>query len=48
MQKKVFWGSFFIMSAIADFNLPLIWGLLATIPIGFASWWITYRTGWFD
>jgi len=31
---------------IADFTLPLWWALLATIPIGFASWWLAYRSGW--
>jgi hypothetical protein len=27
--------------------LPLLWGLAATVPILFASWWIAYRSDWF-
>lgn len=36
-----------MLSLVADFLLPLLWALVATIPIGFASWWIAYRSGWF-
>jgi len=25
--------------------LPIWWALFATIPIGFISWWIAYRSG---
>jgi len=27
--------------------LPIWWALGATIPIGFVSWWIAYRSDWF-
>jgi len=27
--------------------LPIMWSLLATIPIGFISWWVAYRSDWF-
>ncbi len=47
MQRKIFWNVFISLSLIADFNFPLFWGLLATIPIGFVSWWIAYRSDWF-
>jgi len=47
MKRKVFWASFILLSLIADFTLPLLWGLLAAIPIVFVSWWIAYRSGWF-
>jgi hypothetical protein len=47
MERKVFWSIFIILSLAADFALPLIWGLLATIPIVALSWWIAYRSGWF-
>jgi hypothetical protein len=47
MQKKIFWIVFAILGIIADIALPLWWGLFATIPIVFASWWIAYRSGWF-
>jgi hypothetical protein len=33
MQRKVFWLSFIILSLIADFTLPLLWAVLATLPI---------------
>ncbi len=48
MERKMFWLIFFILSLIADVTLPLLGGLVATIPIGVVSWWIAYRSGWFD
>ena len=48
MQRKVFWLLFLGLSLGADFLLPLLWGLLATIPIVFLSWWIAYRSGWVE
>jgi len=47
MQRKVFWGIFAVAGIIADMTLPTWWALLATIPIGVASWWIAYRSDWF-
>jgi uncharacterized membrane protein len=48
MQKKIFWLMFLSLSLIADFTLPLLWGLLATIPLIALSWWVAYRSGWFE
>jgi uncharacterized membrane protein len=48
MEKKIFWGLFLILSLIADFVFPLMWSLILTIPILFLSWWIAYRSNWFD
>ncbi len=48
MQKKVFWLTFLSLDLIAGFTLPLLWGLLATIPLVFLSWWVAYRSGWFE
>jgi hypothetical protein len=47
MQRKIFWTVFIALGLIADFTLPLLWGLLATIPIGVVSWWVAYRSDWF-
>jgi hypothetical protein len=47
LQKKIFWMVFMVLSLVADFALPLIWGLLATIPIALISWWVAYRSDWF-
>ena len=47
MERKIFWAIFIVLSLIADFSLPLVWALVATLPIVFASWWIAYRSGWF-
>ena len=47
MQRKVFWLLFVALGVIADFSLPFVWGLLATIPIAFVSWWVAYRSDWF-
>lgn len=48
MQSKIFWITFIVISLVADFTLPLWWGLLATLPIVVVSWWIAYRSHWFD
>jgi len=47
VQRKIFWTIFLLLGVIADFVLPLMWGLLATIPIALLSWWIAYRSEWF-
>ena len=47
MQKRIFWTTFIVLSLIADVSLPLLWGLIATIPAAFISWWVAYRSGWF-
>ena len=47
MQRKVFWTVFIALGLLADLTLPLLWGMLATIPIGIASWWVAYRSDWF-
>ena len=46
MEKKMFWVIFLALSVVADIFLPLLWGLLASIPIALLSWWIVYRSGW--
>jgi hypothetical protein len=48
MERKIFWICFVVLGLIADFALPIWWGLLATIPIVFLSWWVAYRSHWFD
>ncbi len=47
MEKRIFWVLVLVLSLIADIALPIMWGLVATIPIVLISWWITYRSGWF-
>lgn len=48
VEKKIFWTLFIGLGLIADFTLPLLWGVLATLPIVVVSWWIAYRSGWFS
>jgi hypothetical protein len=48
MQRKVFWLVFTTVGLIADFTLPLWWALAATIPIAIGSWWLAYRSDWFE
>jgi len=43
-----FLGSMTVLGLLADFVLPLWWAVGATIPIIYASWWIAYRSGWFE
>jgi uncharacterized membrane protein len=47
MQSKLFWAIFLTLSIVADICLPLLWGLLASLPIAILSWWIVYRSDWF-
>ena len=48
MRRKIFWILFVCLGLIADFMLPLVWGLVATIPILAISWWVAYRSDWFS
>lgn len=48
MQKKVFWMTFILLGLFADVSLPLIWAVIATIPILILSWWLAYRSRYFD
>ncbi len=48
MQRKVFWISFSMLGLLADVIFPLMWGMIATIPILFFCWWLAYRTEWFE
>jgi hypothetical protein len=48
MQRKMFWLIFGGLGLFADFMLPLVWGIAATLPILLLSWWIVYRSGWFE
>ncbi len=47
MEKKIFWMVFMVLGLLADFLLPIWWGLAATIPIAFIAWWVAYRSDWF-
>lgn len=47
MQNKIFWALVLVLSLLADMVLPLMWGLLASIPIVIVSWWIVYKSEWF-
>lgn len=47
MERKIFWMVFTVLGLLADFLLPIWWGLAATIPILFVSWWVAYRSDWF-
>ena len=48
MQKKMFWLILVVLSLAADMVLPLMWALFATLPLVVLSWWIAYRSGWFE
>jgi len=48
MERKIFWAVFVILGLLADFLLPLLWGVVATIPIVFIAWWVAYRSDWFQ
>ncbi len=48
MQRKIFWLLFLGVGLILDFVLPLVWGLLLTVPLAIGCWWVAYRSGWFE
>jgi hypothetical protein len=48
MQKRIFWLTLLVLGAVPDGVFGLWWGLLATIPVILLSWWIAYRSGWFE
>jgi hypothetical protein len=48
MQRKIFWLLFLTLDALVGFLLPLIWGVVATLPLAMLCWWIAYRSGWFE
>ena len=47
MERKIFWMTFTALGLLADFLLPIWWGLASTVPILFISWWVAYRSDWF-
>ncbi len=47
MERKIFWMTFTVLGLVADFLLPIWWGLAATFPILYISWWVAYRSDWF-
>jgi hypothetical protein len=47
MEKKMFWTIWTVLGLLADIALPWKWSLGATLPLGYLSWWIAYRSGWF-
>lgn len=48
MKRKVFWGSFLMLGLLADMVLPIVWSIVATIPLVFLCWWIAYKSDWFE
>ena len=47
-KAKIFWMVFTIVSLVSGFALPLMWSVVATIPIVWFSWWVAYRSDWFE
>ena len=48
MKSKVFWITFIVLGLCADVMLPLVWGLAVTIPVLIFSWWLAYKSEWFE
>jgi len=48
MQRKIFWMVFAALGLVTDLILPLWWAVGATIPLLALSWWIAYRSEWFE
>jgi hypothetical protein len=37
-----------MLGFFADFLFPLVWAMIATIPLLIFSWWLAYKTEWFE
>jgi hypothetical protein len=37
---------FLTLSLVADFLLPIVWGLVLTLPIVLVCWWVVYKSEW--
>ncbi len=37
-----------LLGLCADLILPLVWAIVATIPLLILSWWLAYRSEWFE
>jgi uncharacterized membrane protein len=48
MQRKIFWLLVAAFGLVADFTLPFVWAVVATVPIFALSWWVAYRSQWFS
>lgn len=48
MQKKMFWLLFTTLGLALDFAVPLVWGLILTLPLVVLCWWMAFRSGWFE
>jgi hypothetical protein len=49
MQRKVFWTSFTVLRFYVDMAVPLMWGIILTLPLMMVGcWWLAYRSDWFD
>ena len=48
LERKIFWLLFIVLGLVADWFLPVWWAIVATFPIGAFSWWVAYRSEWFQ
>jgi hypothetical protein len=48
VEKRIFWLIFLVLDTVAGFALPMWWSLALTLPIMVVSWWIAFRSGWFE
>jgi hypothetical protein len=48
LQKKIFWLVFIGLDMMTGFVVSFIWSLVLTLPIIVLSWWIAYKSGWFE
>jgi hypothetical protein len=48
VEKKMFWAIYIVLSLVADFTLSFTWSLILSVPLLVLSWWIAFKSGWFD
>ncbi len=48
MKTKIFWTIYIVISLIADFTLSFTWSLILAVPLLILSWWIAFKSGWFE
>ena len=48
MQRKIFWFTFCSLGLLTDLVLPVWLALATAIPLLAFSWWLAYRSSWFE
>ena len=48
LASTLFWLILIGLDTVVGFTVSFMWSLVLTIPIIFLSWWMAYKSGWFE